>query len=162
MRALCSRRNSAISRRPMCEAPPSAVSKSPLPQSIAPLISVGSAASISFTASRLKWPAITNRFTRARSICGSCSGKSGTSFDDGFALGTGELTPGCAWSKPRPNNAPAAATPPLSRNFFRVPDVFMTRPYRGPVRYTSRILLFSSTTTPRLARHARGDIPQLL
>src|SRR5205807_3565410 len=98
--------------------------------------------------------------TRARSICGSCSGKSGTSFDDG--LGGGELTPGCARSTPRPNNAPTAAMPPLSRNFLRVTDVFMTRPYRGPVRYTSRILLFSSTKTTRLARHTLGDIPQLL
>ena len=158
IRALCSRRNSAMSRRPMWEAPPSAVSKSPLPQSIAPLINVGSAASISLTASRLKWPAITKRFTRARSICGSCSGKSGTSFDDG--LGAGELPPGWA-NRPRPNNAPTAAIPLPMRNFLRLTNVFMTGPYSGPVRNTSSILLFSSTARLRLIRHSRGDIAQL-
>src|SRR5215813_15141484 len=48
IRALCSSKNSATSRRPMWDAPPNADSKSPLPQSIAPLIKCGSSANIAF------------------------------------------------------------------------------------------------------------------
>jgi hypothetical protein len=88
------------------------------------LISVGSSDNIFFTARRLKWPAITNRFTRARSICGSCSGKSGTLSGDcgeAEALGTGAVVPAWAWTQLAQITAHAMARPPLIRKLSAKP-----------------------------------------
>src|SRR5260370_40107323 len=71
---------------------------------------------------------MTNRFTRARSICGSCSGKSETLSAEGgddAAGGTDAAGPGWARNTPRPQRKPATATPLLMRNFLRVSDVFI-------------------------------------
>src|SRR5207253_3926933 len=89
---------------------------------------------------------MTNRFTRARSICGSCSGKSGTLSADGGAAevgGTDAVVPGCACTRPRPQRIPAAAMPPLIRNFLRVKDVFMNATLgRAHQIYFSNIAIF--------------------
>jgi hypothetical protein len=89
----------------MWEAPPSAVSKSPPPQSQVALISAGCVASISFTLSSWPWPAMTNCLTRSLSIGGPRSGMIGA--------GLGEFEGVGDWAKSRvPPKAVAAATKP--------------------------------------------------
>src|SRR6266550_1419238 len=89
---------------------------------------------------------MTNRFTRSRSICGSCSGKSGTLSADcghGAGDGTNAVVPGCARSTSRPQSMPATAMPLLIRNFLRVSDVFMNATLRrAHQKYFSNIAIF--------------------
>src|ERR1700730_2889893 len=71
---------------------------------------------------------MTNRLTRARSICGSCSGKSGTLSGDsgkGEPAGIAGLVPGCECNVVRPQNMPSAAMPLPIRNRLRVMGVFI-------------------------------------
>src|ERR1700719_2326491 len=71
---------------------------------------------------------MTNRLTRARSICGSCSEKSGTLSGDsgkGEPAGMAGLVPGCECNALRPQNMPSAAMPLLIRNRLRVMGVFI-------------------------------------
>src|SRR5260370_2254690 len=111
---------------------------------------------------------MTNRFTRARSICGSCSGKSGTlSTDcgDGAGDGTNAVVPGCARSTSRPQSMPATAMPLLIRNFLRVSDVFMNATLRHAHQiYFSNIAIFfgrhSVTFSPRPRRHSAALVKQ--
>src|SRR6266487_747741 len=88
---------------------------------------------------------MTKRLTRARSICGSCSGKSGTLSGD---CGDGEpvggttdvdVVPGCECSVPRPQNIPAKARPLSMRKRLRVRDVFI-------IFYTKGILFLMIPT----------------
>src|SRR6266480_6664774 len=84
---------------------------------------------------------MTNRFTRARSICGSCSGKSGTLSAD-CGDGTNAVVPGCARSTSRPQSMPATAMPLLIRNFLRVSDVLMNATLRrAHQKYFSNIAI---------------------
>src|SRR6266550_2723525 len=111
---------------------------------------------------------MTNRFTRARSICGSCSGKSGTlsaDCSDGAGDGTNAVVPGCACSTSRPQSMPATAMPPLIRNFLRVSDVFMNATLRRAHQiYFSNIAIFfgrhSATFSPRPGRHSAALVKQ--
>src|SRR6476660_3878073 len=107
---------------------------------------------------------MTNRFTRARSICGSCSGKSGTLSAD-CGDGTNAVVPGCARSTPRPQSIPATAMPLLIRNLLRVSDVFMNATLRRAHQiYFSNIAIFfgrnSSTFSPRPRRHSAALVKQ--
>src|SRR5437763_7688101 len=111
---------------------------------------------------------MTNRFTRARSICGSCSGESGTlSADcrDGAGDGTNAVVPGCARSTSRPQSMPATAMPLLIRNVLRVSDVFMNATLRRAHQiYFSNIAIFlghhSATFSPRPRRHSAALVKQ--
>src|SRR6266566_2089030 len=107
---------------------------------------------------------MTNRFTRARSICGSCSGKSGTLSAD-CGDGTNAVVPGCARSTSRPQSMPATAMPLLIRNFLRVSDVFMNATLRRAHQiYFSNIAIFfgrhSATFSPRPRRHSAALVKQ--
>src|SRR5437764_10506707 len=88
---------------------------------------------------------MTNFFTRARSICGSCSGKSGTLSADaseGDAGGTDAVIPGCAIRR-RCHRAPATAKPLVRRNLFRERDVFMSASLcHADEKYFSNIAIF--------------------
>src|SRR5438270_11487179 len=105
---------------------------------------------------------MTNRFIRARSICGSCSGKSGTlSAEGGEAApgGTDAAVPGWARNAPRPQRKPATAMLLLMRNFLRVSDLFMDATLgRAHQIYFSNIAIFlghhSMTLPPRARRHS--------
>src|SRR5438067_4296275 len=111
---------------------------------------------------------MTNRFTRARSICGSCSGESGTlSADcrDGAGDGANAVVPGCARSTSRPQSTPATAMPLLIRNFLRVSDVIMNATLRRAHQiYFSNIAIFfgrhSATFSPRPRRHSAALVKQ--
>src|SRR5881275_2922100 len=111
---------------------------------------------------------MTNRFTRARSICGSCSGKSGTlsaESGDAAAGGTDAAVPGWARNTPRPQRKPATAMPLLIRNFLRVNDVFMNATLRRAHQiYFSNIAIFfgrhSATFSPRPRRHSAALVKQ--
>src|SRR5438552_652576 len=111
---------------------------------------------------------MTNRFTRARSICGSCSGKSGTlsaDCSDGAGDGTNAVVPGCARSTSHPQSMPATAMPLLVRNFLRVSDVFMNATLRRVHQiYFSNIAIFfgrhSATFSPRPRRHSAALVKQ--
>src|SRR5438270_9985636 len=111
---------------------------------------------------------MTNRFTRARSICGSCSGKSGTLSADGGDAEVGGIdavVPGCACTMPRPQRTPAAAMLLLIRNFLRVKDAFMNAILgRAHQIYFSNIAIFlggeSTTLPPRPRRHAAALVKQ--
>src|ERR1700688_150458 len=111
---------------------------------------------------------MTNRFTRARSICGSCSGKSGTlSADcgDGAGHGTNAVVPGCARSTPRPQSMPAIAMPLLIRNLLRVSDLFIDATLgRAHEIYFSNIAIFfghhSVTFSPCARRHSAALVKQ--
>src|SRR6266446_2734214 len=111
---------------------------------------------------------MTNRFTRVRSICGSCSGKSGTLSAEGgdaAAGGTDAAVPGWARNTPRPQRKPATAMPLLMRNFLRVSDVFMNATLsRAHQIYFSNIAIFfghhSMTVPPRARRHSAALVKQ--
>src|SRR5947208_1486130 len=111
---------------------------------------------------------MTNRLTRARSICGSCSGKSGTlsaNGGDAEVGGTDAVVPGWARIMPRPQRTPAAAIPLLIRNFLRVKDVFMNATLgRAHQIYFSNIAIFvgpdAPTFPPRPRRHAAALVKQ--
>src|ERR1700720_1095377 len=111
---------------------------------------------------------MTNRFTRARSICGSCSGKSGTlSADcgDGAGDGTEAVVPGCDRNTPRPQSIPAIATPLLMRNLLRVSDRFMNATLgRAHQIYFSNLAIFfgrnSVTFSPRTRRDSAALVKQ--
>src|SRR4029453_2942895 len=105
-----------------------------------------------------------NRFTRARSIGGSCSGKSGTlSADCGDE--TDGVAPGCDRNTPRPQSIPAIATPVLIRNLLRVSDVFMNATLgHAHEIYFSNIAIFlgrySVIVSPRSWRHSAALVKQ--
>src|SRR5260370_9458310 len=109
---------------------------------------------------------MTNRFTRARSICGSCSGKSGTlSAEGGDAGGMDAAVPGWARNTPRPQRKPATAMPLLIRNFLRVSEVFMNAPLSHARQiYFSNIAIFlghhSMTVPPPARRHSAALVKQ--
>src|SRR4029077_9791096 len=111
---------------------------------------------------------MTNRFTRARSICGSCSGKSGTlsaNCGDDVAGGTDAAVPGCARNRARPQSIPAIATPLLMRNLLRVSDLFMNATLgRAHQIYFSNIAIFfrrySATFSPCARRHSAAIVKQ--
>src|SRR4029077_2643558 len=111
---------------------------------------------------------MTNRFTRARSIRGSCSGKSGTlSADcgDDAGDGTDAVVPGCDCNTPRPQSIPPIATPLLMRNLFRVSDLFMDATLgRARQIYFSNIAIFfgrdSASLSPRARRHSATLVKQ--
>src|SRR5207248_4418159 len=111
---------------------------------------------------------MTNRFTRARSICGSCSGKSGTlsaNGGDAEVGGPDAVVPGWARIMPRPQRTPAAAIPLLIRNFLRVKGVFMNATLgRAHQIYFSNIAIFleaeSSAFPPGPRRHTAVLVKQ--
>src|SRR5437868_6428075 len=102
---------------------------------------------------------MTNRFTRARSICGSCSGKSGTLSADGGDAEVGGIdavVPGCARNMPRPQRTPTAAMPLLIRNFLRVKDLSMNATLgRAHQIYFSNIAIFLGGKSPAFPPGAR-------
>src|SRR5437879_13041409 len=109
---------------------------------------------------------MTNRFHRARSMCGACSRKSGTLSAEGgdaAAGGTDAAVPGWARNTPRPQRKPATAMPLFMRNFLRVSDVFMNATLsRAHQIYFSNIAIFlghhSMTVPPRARRQDRKSV----
>src|ERR1700740_421695 len=107
---------------------------------------------------------MTNRFTRAWSICGSCAGKSGTLSAD-CGDGIDAVGPGCDRNTLRPQSIPAIATPPLIRNLLRVSDLFMDATLgRAREIYFSNLAIFfghdSVIFSPCSRRHSEALVKQ--